>query len=61
VREPKNRGLVNWVIVVSGLKFVYDLYALARGWIALSSRAILVLYAAFLPLALLALYPRADE
>lgn len=61
MREPHNRGLVNWVIAVAGLKFLYDLYALARGWVDFGSRAIFIVYAAFLPVALLLLYPRTDE
>lgn len=59
--EPQNRGLVNWVIAVAGLKFLYDLYALSRGWIDFGNRSIFIVYAAFLPVALIALYPRSDE
>ncbi len=61
VREPQNRGLVNWVISVAGLKFLYDLYALARGWVDFGSRAVFIVYAAFLPIAMILLYPRSDE
>lgn len=61
MREPQNRGLVNWVITVSGLKFIYDLYALVRGWIDFGSRTIFIIYAALLPIVLIVLSPRSEE
>lgn len=61
MREPHNRGLMNWVITVSGLKFIYDLYALGKGWIDFGSRAIFIVYAALLPITLLFLYPKPEE
>jgi len=61
VREPQNRGLVNWVITVAGLKFLYDLYALVRGWVDFGSRALFIVYAAFLPVAMILLYPKSKE
>lgn len=59
--EPQNKGLLNWVITVSGLKFLYDLYALIRGWIDFGSRAVFIVYAALLPISLILLYPNSNE